>query len=91
MALNPVVASAVGSMISSSVCVEAIVWDASSTAGDTVELRDPVDNRLLWCGRAADAYTYQGISFGVSGLSCPNGVRLSQISSGRVLVYSRVS
>jgi len=86
---GPVVLTTVGDQYLDPVRLSGVVWTGASTAGDVVELRDPVSGGLLWEGRASDSHTYLGISWNPYGLHCPHGFRLATLSSGRVLVYLR--
>jgi hypothetical protein len=84
----PYSATATGTLTASGCQIDAVIWEGATTAGDTVELRDPVTNSLLWKGRTPDTQTYLGFS-PRSGIPAPNGVKVAQISSGQVLVYLR--
>lgn len=84
---GPYLLTTVGDTIQGPLRFMGVVWVASSTAGDQAELRDPVNGNLLWSGRAFDTNTYQGISFGGKFVAAPNGLRLTSLSSGKILVY----
>lgn len=89
MSFGPIVMSAVGDKFSKPTRILAIVWDAATSSGHTVELRCPVTGRLLWSARTSNTQTYLGINLGVEGMPVPNGFTLAQISAGRLLVYLR--
>ena len=85
---GPYLLSTVGDKIIAGLCVECVVWEGTTTAGDTVELKDPVTGLLFWRGRANDTNTYLGVAWS-DGLKAPNGIVLAQKSSGTVFVYPR--
>lgn len=87
MGFGPFVFAVVGDQLLTPLRVSLVIWEGTTTAGDTAELRDPVTNALLWAGRAVGTQTYDGAAFGPFGLPAAHGVRLSQLSAGRVLVY----
>ena len=86
---GPVVMSVVGDTFVKAARILALIWEGSTVAGDTVEVSDPVSGALLWPCRANDTNTYAGLNVGSEGIPCPNGFKLSKISSGRILVYLR--
>ena len=90
MAVGPVILSVAGDAFVLPAKVEAFVWEGATTAGDTVQIKGRAGSQetLLWPGRASGSHTYLGISWR-TGLSCPDGFRLAQISAGRVLAYLR--
>ena len=77
-----------GDTFADSARITAVIWTGSTTAGDTVELRDARTNTLLWAGQTPDTNTYLGINLGPKGLGAPNGFRVTKITTGtRLLVY----
>jgi hypothetical protein len=89
MNFGPVVMTTVGDTFTPAARILAVVWDAATSSGHTVELRCPSTGRLLWAARTSDTHTYLGINLGVEGQSAPFGFTLAQISAGRLLVYLR--
>jgi len=87
--IGPVVMSVSGDQFVEGARILAILWEGATTSGDTVLLSDRVTGAVLWSGRTDSTQTYLGVNFGESGLHCPNGFKLAQISAGRVLVYLR--
>ena len=89
--IGPVILSVAGDAFVCGARLLAILWEGASTAGDTARVNGRLgsDATILWAGRANDTQTYQGANFGTHGVHAPDGFRLSQISSGRVLVYLR--
>jgi hypothetical protein len=87
VAAGPFVFAVVGDQLLTPCRVSLVIWEGVTTAGDTVELRDPQTNGLVWKGRAVGTQTYDGAAFGPFGMHLPNGVRLAQVSAGQVLVY----
>lgn len=85
--LGPVIMSVVGDAYIEGARLRAVVWEGASTSGDTIELRERTSGAILWRCRTADTQTYLGISWGEEGIHAPSGFRLSQISSGQILVY----
>ncbi len=85
--VNPVEFTAAGQRYDLSCRILAIIWEGSTTAGDTVELRLQNPSRRFWRGRANDTNTYLGLNLGPYGLHAPHGFTLSQISAGTVWVY----
>lgn len=67
----------------------AVVWEGATTAGNRVELRDPVNNLLFWAARANDTHTYAGLNVGPSGIHAPHGVQATTLEAGQVLLYLR--
>jgi hypothetical protein len=61
-----------------------VLWEGATTAGDTCELVERGSLRLLFAGRATGTQTWEGM---ILPMSAPKGLRLNQISSGRVIVY----
>ena len=85
---GPVVLQSMGDTYAPAARLTAIVWEGTTTAGDTCEVRDPLTNLLLWAGRTPDTQTYLGITLGPHGMGAPHGFRLTKTISGtRVLVY----
>lgn len=82
--IGPVILNAVGDEYTQPVEIRGVLWEGASTAGDTCELRERASGRLLFAGRAVGAQTWQGV---VLPLTAPSGFTLTQLSSGRVLVY----
>ena len=89
MSFGPVVLTTLGDKFTDPCRILAVVWDAATSSGHTVELRCPSTGRLLWAARTSDTHTYLGINLGVEGQSAPHGFVISQISAGRLLVYLR--
>ena len=86
--IGPVILSVVGDVFTQGVRIGGIIWEGTTTSGDTVELKCPGTNTLLWSGRTSDTETYLGAAgMPPLGIHCPNGFQLSQISAGRLLVY----
>ena len=85
--VGPVVLINPGDQFIDSCRVSAIVWQGTTTSGDTVILRHRLNNALLWKGRTNSTQTYQGINLGPYGEHCPNGFYLAQISAGDVQVF----
>ena len=82
--IGPTVLSAQGDSYNEPAQVRAILWEGATTAGDTCEVREQKDDRLLFAGRAIGTQTWQGV---VLPMTAPMGFRLTQISAGRVIVY----
>ena len=88
--VGPIIMLVAGDEFNESARILAVIWEGSTTAGDTVRLAHRDEwGTLLWPGRANDTNTYLGANFGDKGLHAPQGFRLQQISSGQVLVYLR--
>ena len=81
--------SVAGDTFPSPARILAIIWEGATASGDTVQLVSANSPDLLWPGRTDTTQTYQGANFGPEGLHAPLGFKLSQISSGRVLVFLR--
>ena len=89
--LDPIVMTAVGQEIEEPVRLNAIIWEGSTTAGDTVVLRHRDEQETLaWAGRTNDTNTYLGVNLGERGLHCPTGLKLTVLGAGRLLLYRRV-
>jgi ribosomal protein L19 len=86
-ALGPVILASIADSFTDGCRISAIVWEGSTTSGDTVVLRHRITNDVLWRGRTDSTQTYQGVNLGPHGEHCPNGFYVSQISAGSVLVY----
>jgi hypothetical protein len=70
--------------------VDAIIWEGATTAGDTVQIvHNGSKGHRFWAGRASGTQTYQGITFPGAGQRAASGLKVSQISSGRVYIYFR--
>ena len=82
--IGPIVLAVVNDEFVLPAQIRAVVWEGATTAGDTCEVRDRSSNSLLFKGRAVGTQTWEGM---VLGMSAPSGFRLTQLSSGRVLVY----
>jgi hypothetical protein len=82
--IGPVILGAASESYDTAARIRAIVWEGASTAGDTCELRERSTGNLLFVGRATGTQTYEGL---VLTQHAPGGFLLSQLSSGRVLVY----
>ena len=85
--IGPIVLEVQGDEYIDPARINAIIWEGATTSGDTVELRERESGNILWPGRTSDTQTYLGANLGESGLHAPTGFRLTQISSGRLLVY----
>ena len=85
--LNPIELTAVNQSYDSPARILALVWFGTTTAADTVDIRHQGGDKRIWKGQTDSTNTYLGISFGNTGLGCPNGFILKQISSGTLLVY----
>lgn len=85
---NPVELTAAGQTYDNPCRIAAIVWEGSTSAGDTVELRYQGGKvGKIWRGRAVDSHTYLGVNVGPTGLHAPGGFKVQSISSGTVFVY----
>jgi len=90
---NPIVLQTVGDNWENPTRIGLIIWEGSTTVGDTVTLLhgkngdDVEEEKLLWPGRTDTTDTYIGAHFGPFGLNAPRGFHLSAISAGRVVVY----
>lgn len=69
--------------------INAIIWEAQSTAGDLAELRDLDNESILWRGRATGSQTYLGANIGESGIHAPYGFYASRLDSGTLMIYLR--
>lgn len=69
--------------------VDAIVWEGVTTEGDTCQITHNANGSRFWAGRAQGTQTYQGIAFAGPGQKASNGLKVTQISSGRVYIYFR--
>ena len=85
--VNPIEFTAAGQSYQSSCRILAVVWEGSTTAGDTAELRLRNPSRRFWRGRANDINTYLGINWGPYGIHARYGFTLAQLSAGTVYVY----
>jgi len=86
-AQTPVLLTTQGDKFINPTQILSLIWEGSTTAGDTVELRDPKTQEIFWPGRTNDINTYLGVTFSGQGLHAPNGFYLSIIDSGRVFIY----
>ena len=84
---SPLTLSIVGDRYAFPCRIIAIVWEGSSTSGDTCLISQINDNSKIWRGRTDVTQTYLGVSFAAPGVHSPSGFILSQISSGIVSVY----
>ena len=82
--ISPRVLTAVGQGETEPVQIRAILWEGATVAGDTCELTHRESGRLLFAGRAIGTQTWEGV---VLPISAPSGFTLTQLSSGRLLVY----
>ena len=81
---NPIVLQTVGDVIIGRRRILGVIWTGATTSGDTVQL----NGGDFWEGRTVVAETYQGVVWSPYGIAVPEGgLRLTQISNGRVLVY----
>ena len=80
---GPVILTAAGQEQAGPVQIRGILWEGATSSGDTCELRE-IGGRLLFAGRATGAQTWQGV---VLPLTAPKGIRLTQLSAGRLIVY----
>lgn len=85
--IGPIKLSVVGDEFTDGARISVIIWTGSSTAADTAVIVDTVSGNEIWKGQTDTTDTYLGGNFGPKGIHCPNGFRLSQISSGDVYVY----
>jgi len=69
--------------------VEAVIWEGATTEGDTCQLHHNGNGGRFWTGRALGTQTYIGIAFPGKGQKATNGIKVGQISSGRVYIYFR--
>jgi hypothetical protein len=86
---GPVLMDTLNDVYTGNCRILAIVWEGATTAGNRVELRDPITNLLFWAGRAVDVHTYAGVNLGPSGIHAPNGFQATTLAAGQVLVYLR--
>jgi hypothetical protein len=84
---NPIHLTAAGEELTKGVRILAIVWDAASTSGDTVQLDHRNGGGRIWNARTDTTQTYLGLSLSPHGISAPEGFVLTTLSSGQVLVY----
>ena len=84
---NPVELNVVGDQYVDTCRIGLVIWEGSTTVGDTCELRDPKTGKLLWPGRTDVTNTYLGVSMMPFGIHAPNGFRLTKLDSGRLMVY----
>ena len=88
--LGPVVMSAAGDAFIEGARILTIIWESSTSAGNTCILRARGSNALLWKGRADSDHTYQGANFGPHGIPAPGGFVLAKIDgTGTLMVYLR--
>jgi len=69
--------------------VDAIVWEGVTTEGDTCQIIHNGNGSRFWAGRAWGPQTYEGIAFAGPGQKASNGLKVTQISAGRVYIYFR--
>ena len=89
--VGPVTLAAVGDQYTDPCRIALFLWVGSSTAGDTVQVSDPVTGELIWTCRTDITNTYIGASMPAPGVHCPRGFKLVQRSSGTVYVYIQES
>lgn len=92
--VNPIVLTAVDQAHTETARILSVIWEGSTTAGDTAELwARQGDNQpseaLIWAGRASDTNTYQGVSLGPYGIRAREGFYAKILAAGRLLVYLR--
>ena len=86
--IGPIVLSVAGDNFKQSSRISAVRWvSQNSIIGDSVVLSCPVTGSLLWESVATWNHTADPQNFGPVGIHAPNGFILSQISSGKLLVY----
>ena len=86
---NPQVLLAVGDGFPRSIRVCTVTWSGTTTAGDGMEITDPVTGAFIVSMQTPNTATFLGIALGDKGIGCPNGYRLSKTTAGtRVLVYA---
>ena len=83
---NPISLSVASDRYAKSAKIAAVIWEGATTSGDTAEIVENTTGFTLWKGRTDTTVTYLGIVFD-AGIPADGGFSLSQISSGRVLVY----
>ena len=79
--------TAAGDVYTESARVFKAVWVGTTMAADVAELRDPVNDAILWSVQTAATNTYISESFGDRGFHAPNGFKLHSLSAGVVYVY----
>ena len=90
MSFGPIIMSVAGDAFPFPARILLLLWEGATTSGDTVALTSITPPRLtLWACRTDLTQTYLGANFGPEGMHCPDGFRLNQISTGRVLIYLR--
>lgn len=89
MRTGPVILSVVGDEYTDNIQIAAILWEGATTSGDVAEVRGrgPTLGTVFWAGRTDSTATYVGVNFGPKGIHAPDGIRLYQLSAGRVFVY----
>ena len=93
LAVNPVVLDTLGESFSVRSRILAVIWQGTTTAGDTAELWSVEDEdypeALIWAGQAADTNTYQGVNLGPVGIKAPGGFYAKVLDAGRLIIYLR--
>ena len=89
---NPLIFTASGDQYRFPFRVLAIVWEGSTSQGDTARLtklnEDGTLGKLLWPGRTNVTNTYQGINCGPKGIHVPFGLQCTGLTAGtQLLVY----
>lgn len=87
--VGPVILEVAGDQYISATRVLTIIWNGSTSSGDTAVLNDRDSGDVFWKGITDSEQTYLGANFGPEGIHLPTGFRLSQISGGAVYVYLR--
>ena len=83
-AVNPIILTTVGDVIIGRGRVLALVWTGQTDSGDTVEL----NGANFWEATTDSNQTYLSTVWAPYGIPIPpGGVKLTQISNGKVLVY----
>ena len=83
---GPVRMTAVGDVYTDTARIQKIIWVGTTTAADVAQLRDPINDAILWSAQTHVTNTYLSESFN-RGLHAPNGFKLYSISAGVVYVY----
>jgi len=68
--------------------VDCIIWEGATAEGDTCQLTHNSGGRF-WSGRATGTQTYLGVAFPGLGQKASDGIKVTQISAGRVYIYFR--
>lgn len=88
--IGPIVFEVAGDSYVDAARINAIIWEASTTAGDRAVLRHRLTHELLWSGRATGSHTYAGGNLGDTGIHAPEGFYVDRLDgTGVLMVYLR--